>query len=63
MAYIPLNQIIDALEELEPLQKQLLLLILEESMSSSETSLQGKLSSLDDIRGARFHEGLNCPHY
>lgn len=62
MAYIPLNQIVDALEELDPQQKQLLLRILEESTSSTEKSLQGKLSSLDDIRGARFHEGLNCPH-
>lgn len=62
MAYIPLNQILDALEELEPHQKQLLLRILEESTSSPETSIQGKLSSLDEIRAARFHDGLTCPH-
>lgn len=61
MAYIPLNQIVDALEELEPQQKQLLLRILEDSTSSSESPLKGKLSSLDEIRAARFHEGLNCP--
>jgi transposase-like protein len=62
MAYIPLNQIVDALEELEPQQKQLLLRILEESTSDSESSASSKLSSLDEIRAARFHDGLSCPH-
>jgi transposase-like protein len=62
MSYIPLNQIIDALEELDAGQKQLLLRILEESTVVSENALENKLSSLNEIRGARFHEGLNCPH-
>lgn len=62
MAYIPLNQIVDALEELEPQQKQLLLRILEETTSVTESAVQRKLSSLDEIRAARFHNGLSCPH-
>jgi Transposase and inactivated derivatives len=62
MAYIPFNQIVDALEELEPQQKQLLLRILEETTFFSESTTQSKLSSLDEIRAARFHDGLSCPH-
>lgn len=45
MAYITLNQIVDALEELESLQKQLLLRILEETNSSSETPVQSKFQT------------------
>jgi transposase-like protein len=62
MAYIPLNQIVDALEELQPEQKQLLLKILEESTASSDASPSEKLSSLEEIRASRFHDGLTCPH-
>lgn len=61
MAYIPLNQIVDALEELDPQQKQLLLQILEESTATQETAFPSKLSNLDEIRAARFHDGLSCP--
>ena len=61
MAYISLNQIVDALEELDAQQKQMLLRILQESTSTSEASPQSKLSSLDEIRAARFHDGLTCP--
>lgn len=62
MTYIPLNQIVDALEELDATQKQLLMRILEESTSSHVPSTQDRLSSLDEIRAARFHDGLICPH-
>lgn len=62
MSYIPFNQVVDALENLDAEQKQLLLRILEKSTSSPDRAPTSKLSSLEEIRSARFHEGLNCPH-
>jgi transposase-like protein len=62
MSYIPLNQMIDALAELDHEQKQLLLNLLQESEMPAEQRISNKLSSLEAIREARFHEGLNCPH-
>lgn len=61
MTYIPLNQIIDAVENLDAQQKELLLRILKDSTSLPDAAFDGKLSNLDEIRGARFHDGLNCP--
>lgn len=62
MAYIPLNQIVDALDELDHQQKQLLMRILEETTSIAESPTHRTLSNLDEIRAARFHSGLACPH-
>jgi transposase-like protein len=60
MAYIPFNQIVDALTELDEAQKQMLLKILQES--KNYPILKGKLTSLESIREACFHDGLRCPH-
>jgi transposase-like protein len=62
MAYIPLNQIVDALDELDSHQKQILLGILQDTTTSSFTKADTALSNMEEIRGARFHDGLICPH-
>jgi transposase-like protein len=61
MLYIPFNQIVDILTELDEAQKQLLLKILQEP-KSSQSMIKGKLTSLESIREACFHDGLRCPH-
>lgn len=61
MAYIPFNQIVDALTELDEAQKQLLLKILQEPMDN-QSMVTGKLTTLEHIREACFHDGLRCPH-
>lgn len=62
MTYIPLNQIVDALDELDARQKQILLGILQETTTTPPTTVENTLTSMEEIRGARFHDGLNCPH-
>jgi transposase-like protein len=62
MAYIPLNQIVDALDELDSQQKQILLGILQDSTTSPSAKADSTLSNMEEIRGARFHDGLICPH-
>lgn len=62
MSYIPLNKIIDAISELETAQKELLIKILQESQRGDLAKASNKLTSLEDIRDARFHDGLICPY-
>ncbi len=62
MSYIPLNHIIDALSDLDKDQRQLLLNLLQEFEMPVQSATANKLTSLEAIREARFHEGLNYPN-
>jgi len=62
LSYIPFNQIVDSLAEIDETQKQLLVQILQESSANELQQDTGKLTSLDDIRESRFQEGLCCPY-
>lgn len=64
MAYISLNQIIDALEHLDELQLQQLQKLIAESNQPKNIESQSdmsKLTTLNEIRESRFRDGLCCP--
>jgi hypothetical protein len=62
MAYIPFNQIVDALHELNANQIELLLRIILDSKQTDKSQIRTKLTNIEEIREARFHDGLICPH-
>jgi transposase-like protein len=61
MEYISFNLIIDALPGLEQTQKELLLKILQETISPIQP-LEKTIASLNEIRENRFEKGLKCVH-
>ena len=62
MSYISLNEILDAIDNLDLQQKQLLLRFLQDELSHGRNPFQSQLSTLSEIREVRFHEGLTCPY-